>query len=158
MESALHAIAQISVTIVGFAALLRAFSKEHTTDAHTDPRLRSIVEQGLVVALLCFLPTLLDAFGLDPEIAARLVSAAASVWLLRWLYILYAIRTAELSSSIAWRYRFAVFLHIAAFSAFLLSATAMVNDTAASFLLSGILLMLCTVGWAFLAQFQIERS
>ena len=139
MESALHAIAQISVTIVGFAALLRAFSKEHTTDAHTDPRLRSIVEQGLVVALLCFLPALLDAFDLDPETAARLVSAAAAVW-------------------IAWRYRFAVFLHIAAFSAFFLSATAVVNDSAASFLLCGILLMLCTVGWAFLAQFQIERN
>ena len=158
MESALYAIAQISVTIVGFAALLRAFGKEHTTDAHTDPRLRSLVEQGLVVTLLCFLPALLVGFNVTSHTAARLVSGAAAIWLLKWLYILYSIRDAELSSSIAWRYRFAVVLHIAAFTSFTLSASAVVSKSAESFFLTGVLLMLCTVGWAFLAQFQIERS
>jgi len=56
MESALHSIGQVTVTIVGFAALLKAFNRESLSDPHSDPRLRSIVEQGLVVTLFCFLP------------------------------------------------------------------------------------------------------
>jgi hypothetical protein len=123
MESALHSIGQVSVTIVGFAALLKAFNRESLSDPHSDPRLRSIVEQGLVVAVFCFLPALLTSFDLGADNAARFVSSVAAIWLLRWLRILYAIRKAELSSSIAWRYRTAVVLHVIAFVAFSLSVS-----------------------------------
>ena len=157
MESALHSIGQIAVTIVGFAALLKAFNRESLSDPHADPRLRSIVEQGLVVTLLCFLPALLTSFDLPPQNAARLISLGAAVWLVRWLYILYSIRRAELSSSIAWRYRTAVALHSGAFAAFLLSATGIIGDVQPLFFFA-VVLMLCVVGWAFLAQFHIERG
>lgn len=77
MESALHSIGQIAVTIVGFAALLKAFSRDSLSDPHADPRLRSIVEQGLVVTLLCFLPALLTSFEMTHQNAARVISAGA---------------------------------------------------------------------------------
>jgi small-conductance mechanosensitive channel len=157
MESALHSIGQVAVTIVGFAALLKAFNRENVTDPHSDPRLRSIVEQGLVVAVFCFLPALLTSFNLSSDNAARLVSGIAAVWLLRWLRILYLIRKAELRSSIAWRYRMAVVLHVIAFAAFLLSVSGIIGR-AQPFFFSGIVVMLCVVGWAFLAQFHIERD
>ena len=157
MESALHSIGQVAVTIVGFAALLKAFNGENLSDPHSDPRLRSIVEQGLAVAVFCFLPALLNSFSLSSDSAARLVSGVAAVWLLRWLRVLYLIRKAELSSSIAWRYRTAVVLHVIAFGAFLLSVSGMIGQPQ-SFFFAGILVMLCVVGWAFLAQFHIERG
>ena len=128
MESALHSIGQVAVTIVGFAALLKAFNRENVTDPHSDPRLRSIVEQGLVVAVFCFLPALLTSFNLSSDNAARLVSGIAAVWLLRWLRILYLIRKAELRSSIAWRYRTAVVLHVIAFAAFLLAVSGIIDQ------------------------------
>ncbi|MGD2168331.1 MAG: hypothetical protein PVF63_09500, partial [Gammaproteobacteria bacterium] len=148
---------QVAVTIVGFAALLKAFNRDNLSDPHSDPRLRSIVEQGLVVALFCFLPALLGAFSLSGDSAARLISGIAAVWLLRWLRILYLIREAELSSSIAWRYRTAVVLHVFAFAAFLFSVSGITGQVQ-SFFFAGIVVMLCVVGWAFLAQFHIERG
>jgi hypothetical protein len=157
MESALHSIAQVAVTIVGFAALLKAFNRESLSDPHADARLRSIVEQGLVVAVFCFLPALLASFELTPQNAARVISALAAIWLLRWLYILYVIRKAELHLSIAWRYRTAVVLHLVAFTAFLASASGVIGRPEPLFL-SGIVTLVSIVGWAFLAQFHIERG
>lgn len=75
MESALFSIGQIAVTLAGFAALLRAFGQKNAADAHSEPRLVSIVEQGLVVGFLCFFPSLLIEFDLTSEAAARLSGA-----------------------------------------------------------------------------------
>lgn len=157
MESALFAIGQISITIVGFAAVLKAFEREHTTDEHTDPRIQSIVEQGLVLVILCFLPTMLIGFGLNRDISIVVSASLATIWLTRWLYIMFIIRKAELSSSIAVMYRFAVVIHYTAFVLFLLSAIRLYAQTEALYF-AGILFLFACVGWAFFAQFKIERS
>jgi cation transport ATPase len=157
MESALHSIGQIAVTLAGFAALLRAFRERTVADPHSDPRLISIVEQGLAVAFLCFLPALLIEFGLTMETAARWGAALAAVWLTRWLYILYTIRKAELGKSLARLFRVAVAMHVAAYTAFLLSAIGLLGR-AEPLYFSGVFLMVTEVGWSFLAQFLSERS
>lgn len=157
MESALFAIGQISVTIVGFAAVLKAFERQNATDAHTDPRIQSMVEQGLVLVMLCFLPSLIHSFGMSHVNSLRLPGLLASIWLSRWLYIMFIIRKAELSSSIAIMFRFAVVLHYMAFFSFLFAALSLFNKTEALYF-TGILLTFACVGWAFLAQFKIERA
>lgn len=157
MDSALFAIGQISVTIVGFAAVLKAFERENTTDAHTDPRIQSMVEQGLVLVVLCFLPSLFQFYNWSYDISIRLPGFLAAVWLTRWLYIMFIIRKAELSSSIATMFLTAVVLHYAAFFAFLFAAFNLKNQSEA-FYFTGILLTFVCVGWAFLAQFKIERN
>ncbi len=157
MESALHSIGQIAVTLAGFAALLKAFRRKDAADAHSEPRLKSIVEQGLVVVLLCFLPSLILSFGVDLEAAVRWVSAVAAVWLSRWLYILYMFRTADISAEIASLFPVTVVLHVAAFVAFLLSATGLIGSVEPLYF-CGVVLTLTLVGLAFLAQFQSERS
>ena len=157
MESALYSIGQIAVTLAGFAALLKAFRQKNATDAHSEPRLKSIVEQGLVVVLLCFLPSLIFSFGVDLDTAVRWISAVAAAWLFRWLYILYIFRTAEISAAIASLFPVTVVLHVAAFVAFLLSATGLIGR-AEPLYFCGVVLTLTLVGLAFLAQFQSERS
>ena len=157
MEAALYSIGQIAVTLAGFAALLKAFRQKNATDAHSEPRLKSIVEQGLVVVLLCFLPSLIFSFGVDLDTAVRWISAVAAAWLFRWLYILYIFRTAEISAAIASLFPVTVVLHVAAFVAFLLSATGLIGR-AEPLYFCGVVLTLTLVGLAFLAQFQSERS
>lgn len=157
MEAALNSIGQIAVTLAGFAALLRAFRQRDVADAHSDPRLRSIVEQGLVVVLLCFLPTLLVEFGLTAQLAVRVVAALAAVWLMRWLYVVYSIRKAELASEIRWLFRIAVFNHYGAFTMFVLSAAGLIGR-AEPLYFAGVIWTLVLVGWAFLAQFHSERA
>ena len=157
MEAALYSIGQIAVTLAGFAALLKAFRQKNATDAHSEPRLKSIVEQGLVVVLLCFLPSLIFSFGVDLDTAVRWISAVAAAWLFRWLYILYIFRKAEISAAIASLFPVTVVLHVAAFVAFLLSATGLIGR-AEPLYFCGVVLTLTLVGLAFLAQFQSERS
>ena len=157
MESALFAIGQISVTIVGFAAILKAFERDNATDAHTDPRIQSMVEQGLVLVILCFIPSLLLSFGMTQTNALRVPGLLAAIWLSRWLYIMFMIRRAELSSGIAAMFRIAVVLHYGAFFSFLFSALAFFGQVDALYF-SGILFTFACVAWAFLAQFRIERK
>ena len=157
MESALFSIGQIAVTLAGFAALLRAFRQKNAADAHSDPRLLSIVEQGLVVVLLCFLPTVLMGFGLGLEFSVRIVSALAAIWLIRWLRILYVARSAELSRPLKFAYQAAVSLHIATFAAFTVCAIGVLGRFEPLYL-AGVVLLVVEVGWTFLIQFQSERS
>jgi hypothetical protein len=157
MESALYSIGQIAVTLAGFAALLQAFRRKDVGDAHSDPRLLSIVEQGLVVALLCFMPTLLVEFGLTLQTAVRAVSTLAALWLTRWLFILYVVRTAELSKAVRRLFRVAVLNHVAAFCAFVLAATGIVGRVEPLYF-CGVVVTIIEVGWTFLVQFQTERS
>jgi len=157
MEPALYSIGQIAVTLAGFAALLRAFRQKDVGDAHSDPRLRSMVEQGLVLVLLCFLPSVLVAFNISMGIAVRVIAAAAAAWLLRWLYIMYLVRSAELPRSLAWMFRAAFALHGVTFIVFAATATGLFGR-AEPLYFSGVLLTLTLVGFAFFAQFQSERS
>jgi hypothetical protein len=157
MESALYSIGQIAVTLAGFAALLRAFRQRDVGDAHSDPRLRSMVEQGLVVVLLCFLPSVLVAFEFSMGTAVRVIAAAAAAWLLRWLYIMYLVRSAELPRSIARMFRAAFALHVLTFITFTATATGQFGRVEPLYF-SGVLLALILVGFAFFAQFQSERS
>ena len=157
METALSSIGQIAVTLAGFAALLRAFRQKDAADAHSDPRLLSIVEQGLFVALLCFLPTLLVEFELTSQMAVRIPAVLAVVWLMRWLRTLYVIRTAQLSRHLRRLFRIAVFMHVAAFVAFVLCGTDVIGRVEALYL-CGVVLVITEVGWTFLVQFQSERS
>ena len=52
-------IAGGAITLAGFAAVFRAFSGKLDPDGHSRVRLNSVIEGGLLIAFICYLPVLL---------------------------------------------------------------------------------------------------
>jgi hypothetical protein len=155
VQDTLQSIAEVAATLVGFAALFRAFTRESVADGHSESRLRVIIEQGLVVVLLCFLPAWALSFEWSEESAYRVIATAAALWLLRWLYICYSLWNVESQTPVA--FRIAVALNLMAFLAFAASASDPVGKVEPLYL-TGLLTILIHVGWTFLFQFRAERS
>ena len=97
------------------------------------------------------------AFGLTMQTSVRLAGALAAVWLTRWLYILYIVRAAQLSTPLRRLFRVAVIMHVASFVAFILCAAGLIGRVEPLYL-CGVVLTITEVGWTFLVQFQSERS
>ena len=61
LEGMRSTLAEIAVTLVGFSVIFRAFTGRRNADEHSYERVSVIVEMGLAVVALCFLPELLEA-------------------------------------------------------------------------------------------------
>ena len=155
MQDTLQSIAEVSATLVGFSALFRVFSREKIADGHSEARLQVIIEQGLTVVLLCYLPAWADSFGWSEDATLRIIGGTAALWLVRWLYVFYSVWGAETRTPIA--FRFALALNTLAFLSFAICAI-VGDESARPLYLTGIVVLLAHLGWTFLFQVKAERS
>jgi hypothetical protein len=73
-------MAEGSITLAGFAAVFRAFRGRDDPDGLSRVRLNSVIEGGLVVALVCYLPAWLATAGLPEGAEWRASSALVVAW------------------------------------------------------------------------------
>lgn len=151
----LPAVAEASITLAGFAAVFKAFGGPHMVDGHSNTRLNSIVELGLAVALLSFLPTALSSLDVGPEEGLRILSVAGGVYYLRWLAEFWAIRHADHRTPKA--YLTAVAAALVVFVLFWLNALGLSGKLQGTYLLA-ILIMFFLQGLAFMAQIRAEQG
>ena len=64
--STLESLAEGGITLAGFSAVFRAFSGKDDPDGYSEVRLQAVIEGGLLVALLSYLPATLAGAGLSP--------------------------------------------------------------------------------------------
>jgi hypothetical protein len=82
LPSLLESMAEVSVTLAGFAAVFRAFGSNADPDGHSTVRLYVVIEGGIAVAVFCYLPAALVAAGLSPATAWRASNFAAIAWVI----------------------------------------------------------------------------
>ncbi|MEO1202432.1 MAG: hypothetical protein AAFX10_06980 [Pseudomonadota bacterium] len=80
MPEVLSSIAGGSITLAGFAAVFRAFSGTDDPDGHSRVRLNSVIEGGLVIAFVCYLPVWLASIDLKSDVAWRVASGLIVIW------------------------------------------------------------------------------
>lgn len=80
LPGVLSSMAEGSITLAGFAAVFRAFRGSHDPDGFSDVRLTVVIEGGLVVAFLCYLPAWLSSAGLSPDAVWRSTSIVGALW------------------------------------------------------------------------------
>ena len=76
----LDSLAEASVTLAGFAAVFRAFATGTDPDGHSVVRLNVVIEGGLVLAFLCFLPSVLHSASLTEDVSLRVASVLGGSW------------------------------------------------------------------------------
>jgi len=153
ISETLSSIAEVAVTLVGFAAVFRAFRGEHA-DPHSGPRTTLVIEAGLVLVGLCYLPTLLVSLGIDRELSYRWLSALAALYWARWLWVSYAIRKATHATPTL--YLVATALHVVVFLVSIVNASGVFGLHEALYFLGAVVILALTSN-AFLAQFRAEQ-
>jgi hypothetical protein len=146
-------LAEIAVTLVGFSVIFRAFTAQRAADEHSDARVTVIVEIGLAVVALCFLPEILVAWGVAKPVAFKAASGLMALYWLRWLMVTYQIRGRSHLTPIA--YRIAAGLQFSVFGASAANAILISTDTLYT---TAVFAALAVVGVSFWAQFRVERG
>ena len=82
LPSIFESLAESGITLAGFSAVFRAFSNKHDPDGFSQVRLEAVIEGGLLVALLSYLPAALSAVGLSPLASWKIGSVVGVAWLL----------------------------------------------------------------------------
>ena len=153
LEGMRATLAEISATLVGFSVIFRAFTGQRNVDGHSDARVTVIVEIGLVVVGLCFVPDLLAASGVATPIAFRAASGLMALYWVRWLVVTYQIRGDFHITPVA--YRVAALLQLSVFG--VSAANALFFGTEVMYT-TAVLAALAVVGVSFWAQFRVERA
>lgn len=153
LEDMRSTLAEIAVTLVGFSVIFRAFTGQRNVDDHSDARVTVIVEIGLVVVALCFLPELLGAWGITKPVAFRAASGLMALYWLRWLMITYQIRGGSHLTPFA--YMIAAGLQFSVFGASAANAILVGTDVLYT---TAVFAALAVVGVSFWAQFRVERG
>jgi hypothetical protein len=156
LPGVLSSMAEGSITLAGFAAVFRAFRGSHDPDGFSDVRLTVVVEGGLVVAFLCYLPAWLSSAGLSPDAVWRSSSIVGALWTF-FRFILAAISVYRTASSLPVLYTVAVPVDVVSFLAFSATAVGVFPLSTYSGYLLGTIAMLSAVGMMFVAQFIAER-
>ena len=153
----LSSIAGGSITLAGFAAVFRAFGGTKDPDGQSRVRLNSVIEGGLLIALISYLPAWLGTMQIPSEAVWRLSCVVILVWgvpriglpsmrILRGarplpeLFVLVVI--AGVVSLIASGVTVAGFWPNGSYSGYLLA----------------VLMLLVNVGLIFIAQFRVEQA
>ena len=76
----LDSLAEVSVTLAGFAAVFRAFGAGSDPDGHSTVRLNVVIEGGLLLAFISFLPSVLLGASLAEDAAYRVSSGIGAIW------------------------------------------------------------------------------
>ena len=78
----LDSLAEVSVTLAGFAAVFRAFAIGNDPDGHSAVRLNVVIEGGLLLAFISFLPGVLLGASLAEDAAYRVSGGIGGIWAL----------------------------------------------------------------------------
>jgi hypothetical protein len=153
----LASIAEGSITLAGLAALFRAFRGGQDPDGFNWMRLNFVIEGGLVIAFVCYLPVALANAGLSTDTSWRLASGCILIWVFP--------RQNITAAQIFMQGRpYPELFWLAAPLGFLATMFVLANITGLSpisvystFLLS-VLFLVGFVSTIFVAQFRIERT
>ena len=147
-------LAEIAVTLVGFSAFFRVFrNRDGAADGHSDSRLLVIIEVGLVVITACYLPEILESWGLTEAVSVKIGSAVLAFYWIRLLMLVVRIRKEQHATPIT--FKVVATMHVVIFGTSATNACLYGNDTLYT---STVFLGLVVVGTAFWAQFTAERS
>lgn len=153
----LTSMAEGSITLAGFAAVFRAFRSSEDPDGYSQVRLNIVIEGGLVVAFLCYVPAWLASVGLSSDAVWRLASAVGVLW---WLFrfMVVAFMMLRRNAPFPVLYPVAVPIGVVSFLALVVNAAGLLPVTSYSGHLLGTLALLTTVGVVFVAQFRAEHG
>ena len=157
LPTVLASMAEGSITLAGFAAVFRAFAGNDYPDGYSRLRLTIVIEGGLVVAVLCYLPSWFASLDVAPESIWRLSAAIGTIWPL-FRFILVAFGIVRKGPPFPVLYLFAAPFGLISFIAFAGAATGLSPVGPYSGFLLGTLALLATVGTVFIAQFRAERG
>lgn len=150
----LASIAEVSATLLGFAAVFRAFRGE-LADQHSAERTLLVIEVGLIIVFMCYLPSLLMGAGIEASSSYRIISAVTALYWLRWFAMSYRLKDADHATPIL--FRAAVTFHVLIFSVCSAAALGVLPQIGVVYL-GVVIAILALVGMAFLAQFMTESS
>ncbi len=150
----LASIAEVSATLLGFAAVFRAFRGE-LADRHSAERTLLVIEVGLIIVFMCYVPSLLTGTGLEASSSYRIVSAFTAAYWLRWFAVSYRLKDEAHSTPVL--FRISVGFHALIFSTCSVAALGMLPRVEIVYL-AVVIAILALVGMAFLAQFMAESS
>ncbi len=152
INETLHSIAEVAVTLVGFAAVFRAF-RGQKIDPHSGPRVLGVIEIGLFLVLLCYLPSALLTAGVSDGAVYRGLSGVAALYWIRWVVIALSISRVRQPTPVI----YGVFSVLAAALTAAGAANALGALARPGFVYLGIAVAtLAQVGLTFLAQFRAE--
>lgn len=146
-------LSEIVVTLVGFSAFFRVFrNRDRVADGHSDARLLVIIEVGLVAIAACYLPELMESWGITEAASVKIASAMLALYWIRLLILVVRIRKEQHATPIT--FRVVAIMHAIVFGTSVTNAIWCGSDTLYT---STVFLGLVVVGTAFWAQFTAER-
>jgi hypothetical protein len=153
----LDSLAEASVTLAGFTAVFRAFVAGNDPDGHSTVRLNAVIEGGLLLAFVSFLPGGLVSGSLDEDTAYRLSSGVGGIWtLLRGT--VPAVRIIRGGWPFPSLFPLACSFHLVALVCFALGAFSAGALDAIDAHKAGSVALFGWLAIVFVAQFRVERS
>ncbi len=154
-DELLVSLSAISITLAGFAAIFRAFTNSKEVDGHSNTRLSSIMELGIAITLLSYLPEIAEGFGLSEINSYRIFATFGGLYYIRWLSEFYSIRNAEHKTPKT--YLTACASGVTVFLLFWATALNLVTNIQGIFSLA-LVIMFFLQGIAFMSQFWAESA
>jgi hypothetical protein len=153
-------LAEASVTLAGFAAVFRAFTTENDPDGHSAVRLNVVIEGGLVLAFISFLPGVLFDASLTQDAAYRSSGGIGGIWtVLRGIIpLLRIIRTIRSGAPSPPLFPLACAFGLATLSCFVFCVLDIRPLGAIAGFQAGCVALFGSIAVTFVAQFRAERS
>lgn len=153
----LDSLAEASVTLAGFAAVFRAFTTGNDPDGHSAVRLNVVIEGGLVLAFISFLPGVLLSASLAEGAAYRSSGGIGGVWtVLRGIIpLVLIIRSGRPLPAL---FPLACVFGLATLSCFTLCVLDLRPLGAIAGFQAGSVALFGAIAVTFVAQFRAERS
>ena len=153
----LSSVAGTAVTLSGFAAVFRAFGNSHDPDGQSRVRLNSVIEGGLLVVFVSYVPTLTVTLGYSEEIAW----IAGCLIMVCWSVARIVVPTVRIFRAQANLPELFVPVVVAGIGALAVVSLTLVGAWPfggySGFLLA-LVLLLSNVGLVFIAQFRVEQT
>lgn len=153
----LSSIAGGSITLAGFAAVFRAFDGARDPDGQSRIRLNSVIEGGLLIAFVSYLPAWLGTMQLPVDAVWR----CSCLVIVLWGILRIAVPTTKiLRSSKPLPELFLLVVVAGAISLVVSGVTAAGHWPYGSYsgYLLAVLMLLSNVGLVFIAQFRVEQT
>ena len=157
LPGVLQSMAEGSITLAGFAAVFRAFGGDDDPDGYSRVRLHIVIEGGLVVAMLCYLPAWLSSASAPEAVVWRVTSAIGATWSF-FRIVLTGIPIARTARPLPALFPLAYPVGVLGFLVLLVTAAGVLPLSPYSGHLLGTILLLANVGLVFLAQVRAESK
>lgn len=152
----LSSIAGGSITLAGFAAVFRAFGGAKDPDGQSRVRLNSVIEGGLLIAFVSYLPAWLGTMELPEEGVWRISCLVIFLWGVLRIGI-PSTRILRSADPLPELFILVVCAGVIALIAAAVTALGYWPYEAFSGYLLAVLMLLTNVGLIFIAQFRVEQ-